>query len=82
MTTVEQVRKALEELRSIRARLMWEADYSIPCAIERALVTEGLKVCDRYEFEKHAADLHQIPEPPIHRLDLIASILRSAGRIS
>jgi len=52
MTTVEQVRKALEELRSTRARLMWdvpEDNYSIPCAMTDALVAEGLKVCEVLE---------------------------------
>ncbi len=85
--TVDEVRKALEEMK-----ISWGST----CNIERVLVTEGLKVLDDYaevkaEYEKalKASDDDGYREYILAgmragetQINLISVILRSAGRIS
>jgi hypothetical protein len=66
--TVDEVRKALEEMKPDPHRM------STRSGVEDALVTEGLKVCDRYEATMW-------DEFSARNLDLIAAILHSAGRL-
>ncbi len=85
--TVDEVRKALEYIQNAG---------SLACAIERALVTEGLKVLDDYaevkaEYEKALKDRNDDGYREYmlagvrageQQINFIAAILRSAGRIS
>jgi len=86
--TVDEVRKALEEMKS--------GFVGSTCNIERVLVTEGLKVLDDYaevkaEYEKALKDRNDDGYREYmlagvrageQQINFIAAILRSAGRIS
>ena len=88
--TVDEVRKALEEMKPDPHRM------STRSGVEDALVTEGLKILDDYaevkvEYEKalKASDDDGYREYILagmrageQQINLIAAILRSAGRLS
>ncbi len=88
--TVDEVRKALEEMKPDPHRM------STRSGVEDALVTEGLKVLDDYaevkaEYEKALKDRDDLGYREYMKagvsagekqINLIAAILRSAGRIS
>ena len=89
MTPLDEIRKALEGLKTTRFT-------GGMCKIEQALMVEGLKVLDGYaevkaEYEKALKDkdddgyrqymLNGVRAGE-QQINLIAAILRSAGRIS
>ena len=91
--TVDEVRKALEEMKPDPHRM------STRSGVEDALVTEGLKVLDDYaevkaEYEKALKSKNdddyrafilrgvKAGEHGEQQINLIAAILRSAGRLS
>ena len=88
--TVDEVRKALEEMKPDPHRM------STRSGVEDALVTEGLKILDDYaevkaEYEKALKDRNDDGYREYilagmrageQQINLIAVILRSAGRLS